>query len=846
MFGDSTNDAGQSMKDFTSLAKKAIPVVVALAGAKALGAAVKEAAELEKVLSSTKALIRPTAKELGLLEDQARMLGKTTAFTAAEAGSAFVELGKLGLETSEILAASTDVLSLASAANTDLGTAALATAKTMNQFGLAAEEAGRVTDVIAEASASSAIDIINFQEAMKLAGATASGLGTGLEEATGAISVLADRGLHGTMAGTGLSRTMIQMADSSTKAGKMIKELGLEGATFTEKLKGLKDEGLSTSEVFDMFGAIAGKSALQLINNADAVEELTEKYKEADGAAKDMADTQIDNLDGSTKILKSAFSDLKTEIGKIFSPATRTAVDNLTEAINFLSDATAGFEVFINQRSALRQTWLMQEESVAAVGKALGELADIEEERGKKLLRPSGENRRIAELEGLIKSLTGENVKYGKTAADISLVGMSLKQVADAEKILKKEGLDRAKAGLEAAKDKTKQEKLSKEIEAEEKAIALAKQKERARKKAAQEALKEAEKADKAAEKAARAAKVLKDADDKIKEDRLKILRELTLARSTEEEKAIFLVQEKWNKALENEKLTEAERLKIKRQSKAEEIAIRQEFRDKEAKEASDFRNKQRAAERQARDEKLEDERDLQQAMFGLAQESLSAIDTITSAVAQSRISDIDMETQARIKAVNDSTKSEKSKQKEIEEIEKKAAEERKKIRLKEWKADVATSIGKTALGVANALSSGVPPVNFINAASVAVAGGAATGQLIANKPKFRRGQRNSFGEYNEVPRSFGGAPDSVEALVSPGEVIFPPGPDAEKAKAAVNGTQQPQVLDQRQFVISVPVNGDATEETVEKMKTAAREVIKDVLENADNENFVNEFLVGT
>lgn len=317
---------------------------VLMAGALAVGvfvgsvtAGVKEFKTFEKTMSNVKALVRPTATEFGLLSEQARKLGMSTAFTADQAGQAFTELGKLGFDTNQIIASSADVLNLAAAANTDMATAALATAKTLNQFNLAADEAGRVTDIIALASASSAIDIFSFSEAMKIAGATSKGFGVSIEESTAVISAMSNAGLEGTMAGTGFSQMLIEMGREGSKSNLLLKKLGLEQGTLTEKVVGLKDAGLDAGQMFEVFGMRAARSALAVINNADEIARLGLEYQSAGGAAQLMADTQLDNLDGSLKLLSSAFSEVKLKIGEAFSPSVRGSVDLLTESLTLLN-----------------------------------------------------------------------------------------------------------------------------------------------------------------------------------------------------------------------------------------------------------------------------------------------------------------------------------------------------------------------------------------------------------------------------------------------------------------------------------------------------------------------------
>jgi len=92
----------------------------------------------EQAMANTRAILQPTAEEFAALSYSAKDLGATTVFTAAEAGNAYTELGKVGFTTAQILASGNDVLNLAVAANLGIADAATAASTVVRQFGLTA------------------------------------------------------------------------------------------------------------------------------------------------------------------------------------------------------------------------------------------------------------------------------------------------------------------------------------------------------------------------------------------------------------------------------------------------------------------------------------------------------------------------------------------------------------------------------------------------------------------------------------------------------------------------------------------------------------------------------------
>ena len=297
--------------------------IAAVAAKKALDFTVESIVKFEAAGKRLKAIVKPTGEEFKKLEKYAMELGETTVFTATQVLESFTEMGKLGLETNEILAAGNDVLALAALAQVDMATAATITAQALNQFQLDASEAGRVVDVIAESFTSSALDITKFSEAMKFIGPIAGQTGEQIEGVTAALAVLADNALDSSMAGTAMRRMLLELANENSKASKLIAATGRETNNLTDKLKILKDMQISVTDATELFGLRAATGATIVINAANSVEELTKQFENADGAAKEMAETMLDSVKGSAIRLEAAQESLALSIREKMLPVLR-------------------------------------------------------------------------------------------------------------------------------------------------------------------------------------------------------------------------------------------------------------------------------------------------------------------------------------------------------------------------------------------------------------------------------------------------------------------------------------------------------------------------------------------
>ena len=286
----------------------------------AIIAATKKAAEFEASLSKLEAISGATGDELEYLAEQAKYLGSTTASTAGEILSLQTELAKLGFTTNEILNSTGGIRNLSDAIEADLGGAAKLTGATLRQFGLDSSETGRIVDVLALSTTSSALDFEKLTNSLSYVGAAANAVGISFEETVAMLGTLSNSGLSASQAGTGLRKILIDLNDA--------------GLTLEEGLALVTNSTDQLGTASDLVGKRAAVAFLALANGTKTTEELNAILLEASGSAKKIADVKLDNLSGDTDILKSAWDGLSTEIGEIFLPLTRVLIQAITAIVD--------------------------------------------------------------------------------------------------------------------------------------------------------------------------------------------------------------------------------------------------------------------------------------------------------------------------------------------------------------------------------------------------------------------------------------------------------------------------------------------------------------------------------
>lgn len=212
-----------------------------------------------------------TGKELEDLEKRSKKIGASSGLGADNAARAYsilasnIEISKIGIEGLNTLQEKS--ITLAQAAGMSLDGAATALAGTVNQFGLGAEEADRVINVLAAGSKYGAAEIEDLTQSFKVVGAAASAMGLNVESTAGALEILSQANLKGSEAGTALRNIILKL---NTELGVNLGETSL--GTALEALKPKLTDATYLSKVFGMENIAAAQF---LIQNATAVDEMT-------------------------------------------------------------------------------------------------------------------------------------------------------------------------------------------------------------------------------------------------------------------------------------------------------------------------------------------------------------------------------------------------------------------------------------------------------------------------------------------------------------------------------------------------------------------------------------------
>jgi len=321
--------------------------VIAGAGAAisgGIGLAVKTAGDFDAAMNQVGAVSGATGKEFQDLRGLAQDLGASTRFSASESAEGMSFLAMAGFEVDEIISALPGTLDLAAAGQLSLGRAADIASNVLTGYGKEASEIGTVNDILAATAANANTDVDQLGGAMSMVAPLASASGLAFSETAAAIGGLSDAGIQGSRAGTTLRQMIASLENPTDAASEALDRMGVEThdaqgnlLPLADIVEQMEDAGLSTADAMTIFGARAGPGMAALVSQgADSLRGLQDELDNSGGAAKEMADRQMEGLNGALTEMRSAIEGALIAVGEQLTPA-------LTAVTEFVTGVVQGF-----------------------------------------------------------------------------------------------------------------------------------------------------------------------------------------------------------------------------------------------------------------------------------------------------------------------------------------------------------------------------------------------------------------------------------------------------------------------------------------------------------------------
>ncbi len=305
-------------RTFSMAAKGAAAASAGIAGG--LAAATMAGSSFEAQMSTVQAISQASEADMVRLNALAKQMGIETKFSATEAGQGLEYMAMAGWDVDSMLAGLPGIMNLAAASGEDLGQVSDIVTDAMTAFGLEASRSAEFADVLAQASARSNTDVAMMGETFKYVAPVAGALGFSIQDTATAIGLMANAGIKSEQAGTALRAMFTRMVKPTDEVEAAMERIGLSVSNSDGSMRSLDEilrdlragfSGLSESARASTAASLAGQEAmsgmLALIEASDEdYDKLSEAIYNAKGAAEEMAQVRMDNLQGDATLLKSS------------------------------------------------------------------------------------------------------------------------------------------------------------------------------------------------------------------------------------------------------------------------------------------------------------------------------------------------------------------------------------------------------------------------------------------------------------------------------------------------------------------------------------------------------------
>lgn len=297
--------------------------------------------KFEQANADLATILGKSRSEITGLTNSAKMLGNTTKWMASQVTKLQTELAKLGFNEQQIMAMQASVLQFATATGAELSDAAALAGASLRMFGGEAKDTERYVSTMAVATNKSALSFNYLNSSLSTVGPVADKMNLGIEDTVSLLGILANSGFDASTAATSTRNILLSLSDAS---GKLSKELGKPVKSFDDLLEGLdnlNEKSLDLGKIFEITDRRTVAAMSTLIAGSKDVRTLRKEFDNLDGALERIAKERLNTVEGSTKLLGSAWESLMLSFSKS-TGVMKSVIDGLTGLVNNINQLVSG------------------------------------------------------------------------------------------------------------------------------------------------------------------------------------------------------------------------------------------------------------------------------------------------------------------------------------------------------------------------------------------------------------------------------------------------------------------------------------------------------------------------
>lgn len=331
----------------------------------ALTAPLANARSFESAMVKVGTVTRQTQEETAALGKQVLELTKVIPKTKEDLGAGLYQIVQSGIEGAADAMKVLEVSARAAVGGvTEVSTAATVLTNTINAYGLSANDAAHIADVMFVGARMGTAEFEDLATSMGTVNATAALLGVSVNEVVAGIESMSLAGISAEEASTALNRLLLSVVNPSKEVTEAVKEIQKQFQGFEFSADALKQKGLqgfmkdlaevvgdNTELMVTLTGDVRAFKAAAVIagEGAENFAKILAATKAETGALDEAFIRNADTLDNLLVVAWNTFIATLTEAGQQHLPEVKDAVRELIQALDDNKDSIIGAAIALSQ-----------------------------------------------------------------------------------------------------------------------------------------------------------------------------------------------------------------------------------------------------------------------------------------------------------------------------------------------------------------------------------------------------------------------------------------------------------------------------------------------------------------
>lgn len=301
-----------------------------------------EAAALEQSLSRVSALAQGAQQNVAQYEEAIQSAGEEAGTSALKAAEGMAALVQQGRSADEAILALVPTLRLAKIAQIDVAQAAQLVDGALSQFGLGAEHAGEVVDLLVASSKGAKDGLLGLAEGVGKVAPLARDLNLSLNDTVGILAFMTKNGLDAGTATKGLSSIFSDLRDPASALSQALFSLGDGSKDFSTAIATLSASGQRGKDALDNLDGSARKVVLFLLQQGpQALSQFQAGLANVGGEAERVDKLLGQNLNTALEGFERRISEIGSQLAAPILAPLRTEFETLSARLDSFAKSPA-------------------------------------------------------------------------------------------------------------------------------------------------------------------------------------------------------------------------------------------------------------------------------------------------------------------------------------------------------------------------------------------------------------------------------------------------------------------------------------------------------------------------